>query len=148
LTNPQNRHNLLAAETDLADRLERSPFCSTQVRPASCVRTREALDTRVQLSWHAHYSGKHQDSACGTRAEGLTHIRWHDMRYTEASWHVPNGTPLFALQELGGWESRDMVRRYPHLAADHLGPLRNASVPNAPSSRKTTAQMRHIPEEP
>jgi hypothetical protein len=35
---------------------------------------------------------------------------------------VQNGTPLFALQELGGWESPAMVRRYAHLAADHLAP--------------------------
>ena len=41
---------------------------------------------------------------------------------TWASWHVQNGTPLFALQELGGWESAEMVRRYAHLAADHLAP--------------------------
>ncbi|HET9108164.1 MAG TPA: hypothetical protein VFN79_13350 [Steroidobacteraceae bacterium] len=37
-----------------------------------------------------------------------------------ASWHVQAGTPLFALQELAGWESERMVRRYAHLAADHL----------------------------
>jgi hypothetical protein len=36
--------------------------------------------------------------------------------------HVQNGTPLFALQELGGWQSPEMVRRYAHLAADHLAP--------------------------
>jgi hypothetical protein len=35
---------------------------------------------------------------------------------------VQNGTPLFALQELWGWESPEMVRRYAHLAADHLAP--------------------------
>jgi hypothetical protein len=35
---------------------------------------------------------------------------------------VQSGTPLFALQELGGWESAEMVRRYAHLAADHLAP--------------------------
>jgi hypothetical protein len=33
---------------------------------------------------------------------------------------VQNGTPLFALQELAGWETERMVRRYAHLAADHL----------------------------
>jgi hypothetical protein len=33
---------------------------------------------------------------------------------------VQVGTPLFALQELAGWESERMVRRYAHLAADHL----------------------------
>jgi len=39
---------------------------------------------------------------------------------TWASWHIQSGTPLFALQELGGWETERMVRRYAHLAADHL----------------------------
>jgi hypothetical protein len=33
---------------------------------------------------------------------------------------VQGGTPLFALQELGGWETEKMVRRYAHLAAGHL----------------------------
>ena len=35
---------------------------------------------------------------------------------------MQQGTPLFALQELGGWESPEMVRRYAHLAAEHLAP--------------------------
>jgi integrase len=53
---------------------------------------------------------------------GIQDFRWHDLRHTWASWHVQNGTPLFALQELGGWESPDMVRRYAHLSAEHLAP--------------------------
>lgn len=53
---------------------------------------------------------------------GIEDFRWHDLRHTWASWHVQNGTPLFALQELGGWESSEMVRRYAHLSADHLAP--------------------------
>lgn len=53
---------------------------------------------------------------------GIEDFRWHDLRHTWASWHVQGGTPLFALQELGGWESPEMVRRYAHLAADHLAP--------------------------
>jgi integrase len=51
---------------------------------------------------------------------GIEDFRWHDLRHTWASWHVQSGTPLFALQELGGWETEKMVRRYAHLAADHL----------------------------
>lgn len=51
---------------------------------------------------------------------GITDFRWHDLRHTWASWHVQAGTPLNVLQELGGWESVGMVRRYAHLAADHL----------------------------
>jgi len=53
---------------------------------------------------------------------GIKSFRWHDLRHTWASWHVQNGTPLFALQELGGWESPEMVRRYAHLSAEHLAP--------------------------
>ena len=53
---------------------------------------------------------------------GISDFRWHDLRHTWASWHVQGGTPLFVLQELGGWESAEMVRKYAHLAADHLAP--------------------------
>ncbi len=53
---------------------------------------------------------------------GITDFRWHDLRHTWASWHIQAGTPLHVLQELGGWESVSMVRRYAHLAADHLAP--------------------------
>jgi hypothetical protein len=51
---------------------------------------------------------------------GIADFRWHDLRHTWASWHVQVDTPLNALQELGGWESADMVRRYAHLAPVHL----------------------------
>jgi len=51
---------------------------------------------------------------------GISDFRWHDLRHTWAGWHVQNGTPLHILQELGGWESSDMVRRYAHLSSDHL----------------------------
>ena len=30
---------------------------------------------------------------------------------------------LFTLQELGGWEIAEMVRRSAHFAADHLAPF-------------------------
>lgn len=68
---------------------------------------------------------------------GIESFRWHDLRHTWASWHVQNGTPLFALQEMGGWESSEMVRRYAHLAADHLAPYANRleSLITEPESR-------------
>ena len=54
------------------------------------------------------------------RTAGLKDFRWHDLRHTWASWHIQAGTPLNVLQELGGWESVEMVRRYAHLDAQHL----------------------------
>lgn len=69
---------------------------------------------RQQLSTKAWYAALER--------AGIADFRWHDLRHTWASWHVQGGTPLFALQDLGGWESAEMVRRYAHLAADHLAP--------------------------
>ncbi len=51
---------------------------------------------------------------------GIADFRWHDLRHTWASWHAQVGPPPNVLQELGDWESADMVRRYAHLAPDHL----------------------------
>lgn len=51
---------------------------------------------------------------------GIEDFRWRDLRHTWASWHVQSGTPLHVLQELGGWQTATMVRRYAHLAVDHL----------------------------
>jgi integrase len=51
---------------------------------------------------------------------GIKDFRWHDFRHTWASWLVQQGTPLHVLQELAGWESPEMVRRYAHLSPEHL----------------------------
>lgn len=51
---------------------------------------------------------------------GIEDFRWHDLRHTWASWLAQLGTPLNVLQELGGWESETMVRRYAHLAPAQL----------------------------
>jgi len=51
---------------------------------------------------------------------GIAEFRWHDLRHTWASWHVQAGTPLHVLQELGGWECVEMVRKYAHLSTAHL----------------------------
>lgn len=53
---------------------------------------------------------------------GLADFRWHDLRHTWASWHAQVGTPFNVLQEMGGWQSAEMVRRYAHLSALHLLP--------------------------
>jgi integrase len=74
-------------------------------------------------------------------------FRRHDLRHTWASWHVQNGTPLHVLQEMGGWESPEMVRRYAHLSAEHLAPyaerfssLRIVDVGSVPTEVPTGAQ--------
>ena len=59
--------------------------------------------------------------AAAKQRAGIENFRWHDLRHTWASWHVQGGTPLYALQELGGWATAEMVRRYAHLTPGHLG---------------------------
>jgi len=56
----------------------------------------------------------------GLKAAGIEDFRFHDLRHTWASWLIQSGVPLSALQEMGGWESIEMVRRYAHLAPNHL----------------------------
>ena len=59
--------------------------------------------------------------AAAKKRAGIENFRWHDLRHTWASWHVQGGTPLYALQEMGGWATAEMVRRYAHLTPGHLG---------------------------
>lgn len=69
------------------------------------------------------FNQKRPDSkvwANALKRAGLTDFRIHDCRHTWASWHVQAGTPLYALQEMGGWKTVEMVRRYAHLSAEHL----------------------------
>ena len=57
-------------------------------------------------------------AACGIRD-----FRWHDLRHTWATWLRQNDVPTWVLQELGGWKSEGMVRRYAHMSAKHLQPF-------------------------
>ena len=57
-------------------------------------------------------------SAC--RRAGVENFRFHDLWHTRTSRLIPSGVPLSVLQEMGGWESIEMVRRYAHLAPNHL----------------------------
>jgi len=61
----------------------------------------------------------HEFKQAAARA-GVPWLRWHDLRHTWASWHVQGGTPPHVLQELGGWKSYAMVKRYGHLSVEHL----------------------------
>jgi integrase len=63
------------------------------------------------------------------RRAGIEDFRWHDLRHTWASWHVQAGTSIQELQELGGWEAVEMVRRYAHLAPEHLAKAAARIIP-------------------
>lgn len=54
------------------------------------------------------------------KAAGIENFRWHDLRHCWASWLVQHGTPLYVVQEMGGWKSVQMVQRYAHLSPANL----------------------------
>lgn len=56
------------------------------------------------------------------KACGIEDFRWHDLRHTWATWLRQNDVPTWVLQELGGWKSESMVRRYAHMSVKHLQP--------------------------
>lgn len=74
------------------------------------------------------------------KACGIESFRWHDLRHTWASWLRQNDVPTWVLQELGGWKSESMVRRYAHMSVKHLAPygdqliipVTKGDVPNVP----------------
>lgn len=70
---------------------------------------------------------------------GIEDFRWHDLRHTWASWLTQNGVPLNALQEMGAWQSAEMVRRYAHLAPEQF--IRHAQVVDQLMVDDTTASQ-------
>lgn len=76
---------------------------------------------------------------------GIDDFRFHDLRHTWASWHVQRGTPLNVLQELGGWECSDMVRRYAHLSSDHLSKYAlNVTFASRPSDSVDSSRQARV----
>lgn len=51
---------------------------------------------------------------------GIYNYRFHDNRHTWASLLIQNGVSLYELQEMGAWQSVEMVKRYAHLAPKKL----------------------------
>jgi integrase len=74
------------------------------------------------------------------RACEIKDFRWHDLRHTWATWLRQNDVPTWVLQELGGWKSESMVRRYAHMSVKHLEPY--ASKLTFPVTVEETAENR------
>ena len=99
-------------------------------RPFTCHLNQDAVDVlRAQIGKHHTYvfvdwNGNPIDDwrtwfdlewkrCC--KLAGVHDFHWHDLRHTWASWHVQNGTDIYTLKELGGWETIEMPMRYAHL---------------------------------
>ena len=54
------------------------------------------------------------------KACGLSHVRWHDLRHSCASWYVQAGVSLIVVRDLLGHTTMATTQRYAHLAHDNL----------------------------
>lgn len=77
------------------------------------------------------------------KACGIRDFRWHDLRHTWATWLRQNDVPTWVLQELGGWKSEAMVRRYAHMSVKHLAPFADQlTFPVTESDSRGTSENR------
>ena len=79
---------------------------------------------------------------------GIRDFRWHDLRHTWATWLRQKDVPTWVLQELGGWKSETMVRRYAHLSVAHLQPFADRLIildtpPSEAASKEEPVRQGH-----
>jgi integrase len=72
---------------------------------------------------------------------GISNFKWHDLRHTWASLMRQSGMGLDVIQELGGWQDSNIVKRYAHLSVDHLS--QHSGVLDG-VLKTPLAQIRHI----
>jgi integrase len=70
---------------------------------------------------------------------GIEDFRWHDLRHTWATWLRQADVPTWVLQELAGWKSETMVRRYAHMSVKHLQPYADRLVLQFSTATHTAA---------
>jgi integrase len=81
------------------------------------------------------------------KAAGIKDFRWHDLRHTWATWLRQADVPTWVLQELGGWKSETMVRRYAHLSVKHLAPYADQLIlPDTVAKSAKSLGALEIPE--
>jgi integrase len=78
------------------------------------------------------------------KAAGIKDFRWHDFRHTWATWLRQADVPTWVLQELGGWKSEAMVRRYAHMSVKHLQPYADQLI--LPDTVRDSAKSLEVQE--
>jgi integrase len=98
------------------------------------------------------YKGKPLNSANtrtwrkALRGCGIKDFRWHDLRHTWATWLRQADVPTWVLQELGGWKSETMVRRYARISVKHLQPYADQLI--MPDTAAKSAKPLEVQEKP
>ena len=100
------------------------------------------------FTYHAKPIGQVNTKAWkkAVREAGLGDFRWHDLRHTWASWLAQQGVPLNVLQEMGGWSSVEMVRRYAHFSPEHLREYADLIVRDTKMTQSTKPMLKVVPK--
>lgn len=77
------------------------------------------------------------------KAIGQEGLRFHDLRHTWASWQAKEGTPLYALREMGGWATDAMVKKYAHLGRSDLAVYASRTMLKVGTPENKTKVRRH-----
>lgn len=77
------------------------------------------------------------------KAIGQEGLRFHDLRHTWASWQAKEGTPLYALREMGGWATDAMVKKYAHLGRSDLAVYASRTLLKVGTPENKTKVRRH-----
>ena len=75
---------------------------------------------RRRLPWGVSRDQLRDRFLAARSAADMSHVHWHDLRHTYASWLVQAGQPLTAVRDLLGHSSLTVTTRYAHLAPVHL----------------------------
>lgn len=81
---------------------------------------------------------QHQDGKKALRKADTEIFRWHHLRHACANWLSQQSVPSNVIQEMGAWESAEMVRRYARLRRSGL-----ADMPGSWMIYYSTAHLRH-----
>ena len=143
---------------DLHRRIATIEAGDTKTGNALGVPLNEAAVAVLERQWGKHrervftYKGKPLNSANtrtwrkALKASGIKDFRWHDLRHTWATWLRQADVPTWVLQELGGWKSETMVRRYAHLSVKHLAPYADQLI--LPDTAAKSAKPLEVPATP
>ncbi|CBW73691.1 Phage integrase family protein [Mycetohabitans rhizoxinica HKI 454] len=111
-------------------RLEKGKTCVTNHSRTRFAGTSPCRRTRVSpraCSLHCKAAAARASFPVSLKRPCVLIFLKNDLRHAWASWHVQRGTSLHVLEELGGWETMEMVQRYAHLSCRPLDAMGDAA---------------------
>lgn len=94
-------------------------------KPITLLLPESMFEFMDSMPWNVTDQGLRGAWERARKEAGMSHIRWHDLRHTFASWMIQDGDmPIAVLREVMGHSSVTVTEKYAHLApsyADAMG---------------------------